>query len=276
MKKVITISGGLTSAYVAKLVLAEDENAELVFTDTGWESKDLFRFLKELETLFNKKITMLSSSYKIKFTLMNARPFRITHESYAINDNHQKGYYAMNPASLFIAQNILGNNRMPICSRKLKVETLQKYLKQKYDNQCIVYFGIDYSEKHRAERIKFQYDKLGIETRFPMVENKMFFMRDTITTWLNENNIEIPLAYKRGDSHNNCSGGCVRAGKKSWLHLLKTNGTVYAERERLENSFKEGNYTYMKDLSLKELRENEANHCNLFEVDETPCMCFEV
>lgn len=28
MQKIITISGGLTSAYVAKLVLATDENAE--------------------------------------------------------------------------------------------------------------------------------------------------------------------------------------------------------------------------------------------------------
>ena len=245
--KIITISGGLTSAYVAKLVLDSDKNAELVFTDTGWEDADLFRFLHDLENLFQKKITFLK------------------HKKYA------------NPEELFNAQGMLGSNRVPTCSRVLKVEVLQDYLKEKYNNQCIVYFGIDYSEKHRADRIKSQYDKLGlgIETRFPLIESKDFFIKDKITSWLNANNIDIPRMYKLGYLHNNCSGGCVRAGKKSWLHLLKTNSTVYAERERLESSFKGGKYTFMKELSLKELRENEAKHCNLFE-DEMPCMCFEV
>ena len=150
VQKIITISGGLTSAYVAKLVLATDENAELVFTDTGWEDADLFRFLHELETLFKKKITFLK------------------HKKYS------------NPEELFIAHGMLGSNRVPTCSRVLKVEVLQDYLKEKYDNKCIVYFGIDYSEKHRAERIKFQYDKLGIETRFPLIESKDFLDRKSV------------------------------------------------------------------------------------------------
>ena len=179
VQKIITISGGLTSAYVAKLVLDSDKNAELVFTDTGWEDADLFRFLHDLEILFKKKITFLK------------------HKKYN------------NPEELFIAHGMLGSNRVPTCSRVLKVEVLQDYLKEKYNNQCVVYFGIDYSEKHRAERIKFQYDKLGIETRFPLVESRDFFIKDKITSWLNANNIEIPRMYKLGYIHNNCSGGCV-------------------------------------------------------------------
>ena len=47
------------------------------------------------------------------------------------------------------------------------------------------------------------------------------------------------------------------------------------QRERVESSFKGGKYTFMKELSLKDLRENESKHCNLFEED-MPCMCFEV
>jgi 3'-phosphoadenosine 5'-phosphosulfate sulfotransferase (PAPS reductase)/FAD synthetase len=244
MNNIVTISGGLTSAYVSKIVL-ENTDAELVFTDTGWEDPDLFRFLSELEMLLNKKITILK------------------HEKYN------------NPEELFNGMGFLGSNRVPNCSRYLKVEVLQKYLKEKYNNQCIVYFGIDYSEKHRADRIKFQYDKLGIETKFPLVESKDFFIKDKITTWLNTNGIEIPRLYKDGYTHNNCSGGCVRAGKKSWIHLLKSNPEIYRERERVESSFKDGSYTYMKDISLKKLREEQGKHCNLFE-DEMPCVCFEV
>ena len=245
IKHIVTISGGLTSAYVAKLVLDKGIDAELVFTNTGWEHPDLFRFLNELENLFRTKITYLQ------------------HKKYK------------NPEELFQAQGMLGSNRVPTCSRVLKVEVLQDYLKEKYDNQCIVYFGIDYSEKHRADRIKFQYDKRNIETRFLLVESKDFFIKDKITSWLKENNIEIPIMYKQGYLHNNCSGGCVRAGKKSWIHLLKTDPETYRERERVESIFKDGKYTFMKELSLKELRENEEKHCSLFE-DELPCVCFEV
>ena len=243
-KHIVTISGGLTSAYVSKLVLEKEDNVELIFTDTGWEHEDLFRFLSDLEKLFNKPIT------------------RLKHKKYN------------NPEELFNGMGFLGSNRVPNCSRYLKVEVLQNYLKEKYNNECIVYFGIDWSEKHRAERIKFQYDKLGIETRFPLVELKEFFIKDKIEFWLNENNIEIPILYKLGFSHNNCSGGCVRAGKKAWLHLLKNFPEIYAERERVESEFKNGKYTYMKDISLKELRENQNNQCELF--DESPCICFEV
>lgn len=241
---IITISGGLTSAYVAKLIL-EKKEAELIFTDTGWEDLDLYRFLDDLEKLFNQKI------------------IRLKHHKYN------------NPEELFNGMGMLGSNRVPNCSRYMKVEVLQKYLKENYSNNCTVYFGIDYSEKHRADRIKFQYDKLGIETKFPLIESKDFFIKDKITNWLKVNNIEIPRLYKDGYIHNNCSGGCVRAGKKSWLHLLKTNPDVYRERERVEFEFKNGQYTFMKDVSLKQLREEQDKHCNLFE-DEMPCICFEV
>lgn len=246
MKHIITVSGGLTSAYVAKITLEKQPDAELVFTDTGWEHEDLFRFLTDLERLFDKKITYL---------------------------RHDKYY---NPEALFYGKKILGSNRVPICSRVLKVEVLQNYIKEKYNNECILYFGIDYSEKHRAERIKFQYDKIGVETRFPLVESRDFFIRDRIEKWLAENSIEIPYLYKAGYLHNNCSGGCVRAGKKSWLHLLKNSPEIYRERERVESEFKGGKYTFMKDISLRELRENQEKYCNLFEPDDMPCQCFEV
>ena len=246
MKHILTISGGLTSAYVCKVITEKEKNVELIFTDTCWEHKDLYRFLNDLEKLFKMDIT------------------RLQHPKYK------------NPEELFKSHGMLGSNRVPSCSRVLKVEVLQKYLKEKYDNNCIVYFGIDYSESHRAERIKFQYDKLGIETRFPLVESKDFFIRDRIANWLKENNIEIPYLYKKGYSHNNCSGGCVRAGKKSWLHLLKNDPETYKERERVEKEFKDGQYTFMNDISLKQLREEQDKHCNLSFDDQLPCVCFEV
>ncbi len=60
-----------------------------------------------------------------------------------------------------------------------------------------------------------------------------------------------------GFEHNNCSGGCVRQGKKQWLHLLEWLPEVYRERELLEEKFCEefGKYSFLKDMTLKQLRE---------------------
>jgi hypothetical protein len=55
------------------------------------------------------------------------------------------------------------------------------------------------------------------------------------------------------------------------------NPEVYAERERMEREFKDGNYTIIKGMSLKELREKqEKSSCEVTHEDELPCVCFEV
>ena len=187
IKEYITVSGGIGSAYCANLVLTNlSLNAELIFTDTKWEDQDLYRFLYELEKFWNKKIIRLSDG--------------------------------RNPEKLFFDKRMLGSNRVPLCSRVLKAETMQNYLK-KIEGRKIVYFGIDADEAHRAEKIKAVYDKLGIETRFPLIDKKIMmpFDKERIQNEIeNDWGIKVPRMYREGFSHNNCSGGCVRQGKNSY------------------------------------------------------------
>lgn len=220
MRHIITFSGGITSAYVAKIVLEAVPDAEIVFSDTRWEHPDLYRFMDDFESFIGKKIIHLSDG--------------------------------RNPEDLFYDIRLLGNNRVPVCSRVLKAEQLQKYVSA----GDIVYFGIEQNESHRAQRISAIYDTFGVTCVFPLLSqtiSKTEIMQ-TVESW----GIEIPQMYKDGFTHNNCSGGCVRAGVRQWRHLLEKYPDVYAERERVETEFSDfigKPVTFMKTLSLQQLRE---------------------
>ncbi len=273
MKHIITLSGGLTSAYVAKLVLEKQKDAELVFTDTHWETEDLHRFLRDLEVFFNKRITRISRILLPKNEHRPRNKFDIL-----VNDEMLKdGYIVLDPPKLFNAVGILGSNRSPVCSRHLKVAALLKYVKREYKNKVTLYYGIDHSEAHRATRITARMNALGIKTSYPLIDAKLFFIRDVIEKWLASIGIDIPKAYLDGDAHNNCGGGCVRQGKKGWIHCYYKHPEIYAKREIDEANFKGGKYTYMKNLSLRELRKQiEEGKIETAYEDSTPCICFEV
>jgi hypothetical protein len=221
MKHIVALSGGVASAWVADYVVKKiNRDAVLYFNDTKWEDKDLYRFLDDIAAYLGKEI-------------------------YYDSDGRD-------PEQVFYDQNFLANNRVPLCSRILKAERLQKYA----EPGDILYFGIDASEAHRAVRISAIYEQRGIECRFPLIEERVF--KPQMFQWLESIGIEMPRMYRLGFEHNNCSGGCVRSGKRQWLRLLRTLPEVYAERERVEEEFSHlagKPQHFMKDMSLKQLRE---------------------
>ena len=135
MKNIVALSGGIASAWVADWVLKNvDKDAVLYFNDTKWEDQDLYRFLDELSEYWGHEI--------------------------------QYDTDGRTPEDVFYDQNMLANNRVPLCSRILKADRLQKYI----EPGDVVFFVIDMQEVHRCKRISDIYDPLGVHTRFPMVE----------------------------------------------------------------------------------------------------------
>lgn len=49
--------------------------------------------------------------------------------------------------------------------------------------------------------------------------------------------IAVPALYGEGFTHNNCGGGCVRAGQAHWAHLWRTRPGTYARWEQEESNF---------------------------------------
>jgi len=243
MRNIVCISGGLSSAWVAGWA-KRNLTGEIIyyFNDTKWEHKDLYRFLQECQS-------------KIGFTITEDSDGR-------------------SPEEVFYDQSMLANNRVPLCSKILKAERLQKFAKP----GDVCFFGIDDIEAHRAVRIAKIYQELGVKTRFPMIEESI--KREQVREYIYNLGIEEPEMYKMGFTHNNCSGGCVRAGKKQWAHLLRVMPEVYQERERVENEvgfFLGKKVSYMKDMTLSKLREAIESQMTFdFEDDHTATECIGV
>lgn len=228
-KVIVALSGGLSSAYVAKLAFDEYEKEDIIlyFNDTKWEHEDLYRFLNDISTHFN-------------------------HEIFYDSDGR-------NPEDVFFDEKFLGNSRIATCSKILKAERLQRF----YNDGDIILFGINNNEKSkdRDKRLIDLYSnvsrikKKDCFLRFPLIEKNI--TKEEILNYFQCNNIEIPKLYKLGFEHNNCSGGCVRAGKKQWKLLYEKLPDVFSERERVEREFNEiydNKYTILKDISLEDFR----------------------
>lgn len=231
---IVAISGGKASAWCAGWALEkyDKNNVILYFNDVKWEDQDLYRFLEDLSKALNHPITEDSDG--------------------------------RSPEQLFYDQKCLANNRLPFCSRILKAERLHKFFQE---GDTLV-FGIGCDEIHRAQRLVHMYqkiaDKRGINApkmEFPLIKNKV--KKADIDAWLYNLGIEEPLLYKLGFEHNNCSGGCVRAGKWQWVQLYHIRPEVYAERERVEREWQQTTgkqNTILKDISLTDLREKIINN----------------
>ncbi len=228
MKRVlVAISGGKASAWCAGWALRNyiKDQVILYFNDTKWEHPDLYRFLDDLSRVLDKEIT---------------------HDS-----------DGRNPEELFYDNNAIANNRMPFCSRILKAERLQKF----YQDGDTLVFGIGSDEPHRANRIVEVYQTVAAKTgkwpklRFPLMSDRI--TKQQIDDYLKSIGVKEPLLYHLGFLHNNCSGGCVRAGKKQWKMLYEKLPEVYLDRERVEREVSEylGKcVTIFKDESLTEFR----------------------
>lgn len=251
MSVIVTLSGGRASAWCANWALTNFPKRDVIlyFNDTKWEHPDLYRFLADLERYFKHPIMRDSDG--------------------------------RSPEELFYDHHALANNWMPFCSHELKALRLQKFFR---DGDVLV-FGIGIEEKHRAVRLVQIYKGLAATRhksaalRFPLIENQVTSQQ--VNEFIDSTGIEVPLLYRLGFQHNNCSGGCVRAGKKHWKLLLEKLPKVYAERERVEEEFRESfnkDVHFLKDETLKHYRERiQAKETIVFdESDEKEVECIGI
>ncbi len=233
MSVIVALSGGKASSWCAGWAFRTYPSDDIVlyFNDTRWEHPDLYRFLEDLSRVFQKPITSDSDG--------------------------------RSPEQLFYDNNALANNRMPFCSRILKAERLQRF----YQDGDTIVFGISADEMHRANRIVSVYQTVAARTgkiprlRFPLIEEQV--SSAMLSRYLDNLGVQQPLLYRLGFAHNNCSGGCVRAGKKHWKRLYEKLPEVYADRERVEREVRDflgKDVSFFKDETLEEFRGRIERH----------------
>ena len=213
LKAVVFFSGGAGGWSAAKRTVKKYgvKNTTLLFTDTKQEDEDLYRFMEDAAKNIGIPVTKIADGRNV---------WQVFHDV-----------------------KMLGNSRVDPCSRVLKREPAERWLKENCDpDTTVLVFGIDWTESHRFDDgngrgVRPRYAKLG----WPNVEAPMteapYLNKKEVLQWMRLEGLKPSRAYDQGLSHDNCSGGCVKAGKGHWAHLLNVRPEVFAEWEANEIAF---------------------------------------
>lgn len=204
---VVNVSGGLTSFEALRRTLDRHgkEKTHAIFADTLIEDEDLYRFLDEQERYFGIKIDRI---------VEGRTPFQVMRDERCIT-----------------------MQSMAPCSKILKRRSIDKFLAAHYEPGTYTrVFGMDWTEMHRIDRLTATLAPQPVW--FPLLE-RPYIDKCQIATSLEKIGIAVPRLYEMGFSHNNCGGGCVKAGQAHWAHLLQAMPDRYAIWEAHEQGMQE-------------------------------------
>ncbi len=215
MKHVVMFSGGIGSWLTAKRVVdvVGAENVILLFSDVKGnsedphvgEDEDTYRFIDEASKMLGAELV----------TLVEGR----------------------NIWEVFRDRKFLGNSRIAPCSHELKQKPAKKWIWENCDPEdTIIYVGIDWSETHRMEAVARGYHPYKVAAPLTV---EPFFTKQQMIDEAERLGLKAPRLYSLGFKHNNCGGGCVRAGQKQFKQLLDTMPDRFAvweaNEEKMQN-----------------------------------------
>lgn len=251
-----TLSGGLASWAACKRAAAKygTESMTLVFCDTMYEDADLYRFLPEAAANIGAPLV----------TIADGR----------------------NQWQTFHDERYLGNSRADPCSKLLKREPFDRWVKDNYRPEtCVRIIGMLYDERDRHERLQARLSPWRVES--PLLEPPYLNQR-MLAELCREEGMEPPRLYGLGFKHNNCGGRCVKAGQAQWKRLLEVLPERYHECERAEQAMRdylgkdvtilsEQRDGVKRNLSLRVLRERieTGGQCDMFDLGGCGCMVDE-
>lgn len=262
MKHVVMFSGGIGSWGAAKKVAEKygTDDLFLVFTDVKGnttdphigEDEDTYRFL-------NDAVANIGGTY--------------------IYLNEGRDIW-----EVFKDKRFLGNSRLANCSHLLKQKPARTWIDENCDPEdTAIYVGIDWTETHRIPAIKRNYLPFRVEA--PLMEQP-FMDKSQILKWAEKEGLKPPRLYSLGFAHNNCGGGCVRAGQGQFKKLLDVMPERYATWERKEEEMREflGKDVSIlsetidgakRPLPLIELRRRSEQNPMMIDIDDLGgCGCF--
>lgn len=262
MKRVVMFSGGIGSWAAAKLVAKKYGMSDLylLFTDVKGsatsphigEDEDTYRFLDEAVANIGGQYIYLNEGRDIW--------------------------------EVFKDKRFLGNSRLANCSHSLKQKPARDWINENCDPlDSIIYVGIDWTEIHRLPAIVRNYLPFIVEA--PLTE-KPYLDKSELIQWAKNEGLEPPRLYSLGFSHNNCGGGCVRAGQgqfRKLLDVMPERFEVWESKEQEMRVFLGKDVAILSEtvngvkrpLPLIELRKRaEQNPKLIDELDIGGCGCF--
>lgn len=254
---VVNLSGGLSSAVSAERAVERFgvDRTTLVFADTLIEDDDLHRFIDETEEYLGCKVHRIADG--------------------------------RTPFEVFRDVRYLGNTRVDPCSKILKRDLIDRWVSENCPSDVVRVFGYRHDEEDRTQKLA---SRLPWTCWFPLEERPWLSPAQLWDRVENVWNIRIPNLYVEGFEHNNCGGGCCKAGQKQFRRLYFTHPDRYAYWENGEQDMIEflgrDDISILRDrrggttkpLTLKAFRERiEQDASNYDETDVgAACDCMGV
>jgi hypothetical protein len=253
MNRVVMFSGGIGSWAAARRVADQHgtDGMVLLLTDTMMEDPDLYRFLDEAAGDISVPVTRLADGRDIWQVFRDVR--------------------------------FLGNTRADPCSKILKRQLARRWIEEHCDPaETTLYLGMDWTEVHRLERARLAWAPWSVEA--PMSEPP-YRLKTEMLADAEARGLRQPRLYELGFAHNNCGGGCVKAGQGQFAQLLAVLPERYAEWERNEEGIRQelGNVAILRDrrggstkpLTLRALRQRIEAGRSIDMLEIGGCACFE-
>lgn len=245
---VVQFSGGVGSWASARRLVDAGKQVELLVACTNSEADDWWPFVEACQADLDVPMTVL--------------------------DNGGRTIW-----DVFREQRFLGNTRVDICSRILKRDPLRRWLETNRDPAVVI--GFDWTEQHRIDRAVGHWHPWRIVA--PLAEPP-YVEKWALLAELEAHGISIPELYLQSFSHNNCGGGCVKAGQAQWERLLRIRPATYAAAETEEEKLRVelGDVAILRDrshgdsrpLPLRVFRERLESQPALFDGDDWgACSC---
>lgn len=214
-KRVVMFSGGIGSWATAKLVAEKygTDNLFLVFSDVKGrnesphigEDEDTYRFIDEAVLNVGGTYVYLNEGRDIW--------------------------------EVFRDKRFLGNSRLANCSHSLKQKPARDWIEANcLPDETVIYVGIDWMEIHRLPAIVKNYLPYKVES--PLSEPP-YLKKPDLIKWAKEEGLTPPRLYALGFAHNNCGGGCVRAGQGQFKKLLDVMPERFAVWETKEQEMRD-------------------------------------
>ncbi len=261
-KHVVMFSGGIGSWATAKRVAQEHgtDNLVLLFSDVKGgstdphigEDPDTYRFIEEAAANVGGQLIVLNEGRDIWQVFRDVR--------------------------------FLGNSRIAQCSHLLKQKPARAWLEANCaPEETTIYIGIDWTETHRIPSIERNY--LPYTAKTPLTDPP-YMDKTQMIQWAESEGLTPPRLYSLGFAHNNCGGGCVRAGQgqfKKLLDVMPERFAVWETKEQEMRDYLEKDVTILKEtingkarnLSLRDLRLRVEDNPTLFDVNDIGgCGCF--
>lgn len=255
----VNVSGGLTSFEALRRSLDKrgKENTHAYFADTLQEDEDTYRFIKDQERYFGIEIERVCDGRTIWQVWKDRK---------------------------CITLRLPNGADVAPCSMILKREAIDKVVASRYAPGTYTrVFGYEWSEIDRMSRL--EEDIAPEKAWFPLAEHP-YVDKCHISNFLDSIGIAVPRLYGLGFEHNNCGGGCVKAGQAHWAHLWFTLPERFLMWEEKEEEFRQyigKDIAILKDrrggqskpMTLKAFPERlEAGDTNYDKSDWGGCGCF--